>query len=89
MRYLLPLTVLIAALLPLPAVSQTEAAGQLPRVGERILGRIRQSRNGSGRILLTSEVDLVIAAILIDVGGVVHGRDDSDESPEGGADQDA
>lgn len=64
MRYLLPLTVLIAALLPLPAVSQTEAAGQLPRVGERIRVTTTTLRDLDGRRVDSTRISVMVGTVV-------------------------
>ncbi len=64
MRYLLPLTVLIAALLPLPAVSQTEAASQVPRVGERIRVTTTTLRDLDGRRVDSTRISVMVGAVV-------------------------
>ena len=64
MRYLLPLTVLIAALLPLPAVSQTEAAGQVPRVGERIRVTTTTLRDLDGRRVDSTRISVMAGTVV-------------------------
>ncbi len=64
MRYLLPLTVLIAALLPLPAVSQTEAAGQLPRVGERIRVTTTTLWDLDGRRVDSTRISVLVGTVV-------------------------
>lgn len=69
MRYLLPLTVLIAALLPLPAVSQTEAAGQLPRVGERIRVTTTTPWDLDGRRVDSTRISVMVGTVVADSTG--------------------
>ena len=73
MRYLLPLTVLIAALLPLPAVSQTEAAGQVPRVGERIRVTTTTLRDLDGRRVDSTRISVMVGTVVAGaaLGGLI------------------
>jgi hypothetical protein len=64
MRYLLPLTVFIAALLPLPALSQTEAAGQLLRVGERISVTTTTLRDLDGRRVDSTRISVMVGTVV-------------------------
>ncbi len=64
MRYLLPLTVLIAALLPLPAVSQTEAASRVPRVGERIRVTTTTLRDLDGRRVDSTQISVMVGTVV-------------------------
>jgi hypothetical protein len=58
------LTVLIAALLPLPAVSQTVAAGQLPRVGERIRVTTTTLRDLDGRRVDSTRISVLVGTVV-------------------------
>ena len=64
MRYRLPLTVCLTALLPLPAVSQTAAAGQVPRVGERIRVTATTLQDLDGRRVDSTRISVMVGTLV-------------------------
>ena len=64
MRYRLPLTVCLAALLPLPAVSQTASGGQVPRVGERIRVTATTLQDLDGRRVDSTRISVMVGTLV-------------------------